>query len=142
MRHVAVFVGSLFAAFTVFAFSGRAESAMTSRAVLPMLATASLLESLPVLSPDPSRSQIQLDEFVVARPVVDEFGNRGIELYDLPTRASYGWLPGRSPVVFQGDPEFIESCRCFVYDIGYSRVLAYSNPEGLARLVRGEPYSE
>jgi hypothetical protein len=86
---------------------------------------------------------VQLDDTVLARPIVDEFGTRGIEIFDTVTEASYGWIPGRSPAVFQGNAERDPECDCDVYGRGWARVMAYAqNTEALERLNAGLPYED
>jgi hypothetical protein len=101
------------------------------------------LEPRPEIRPDASRPIVPLDDAVLARPIVDEFGTKGIEIFDTVTEASYGWIPGRSPAVFQGNAERDPGCDCDVYGRGWARVMAYAqNVEALQRLNAGQPYED
>jgi hypothetical protein len=101
------------------------------------------LEPRPVIQPDTSRSPVELEPGVFARPIVDEFGTQGIEIFDVATEASFGWIPGRDPAVFQGNPERDAGCACEVYGRGWTRVMAFAGDEdALARLNSGLSYED
>lgn len=90
---------------------------------------------------DNSRLTTQLASTVFAFPIIDEFGTPGIEIFDATTSASFAWIPGRSPLIFQGASEIDASCNCEVYGRGFDRIQGFTgDPERLARLAAGKPY--
>jgi hypothetical protein len=95
----------------------------------------------PVIRRDGRFAPIQLEETVFAYPIVDEFGTKGIEIFETATEASVKWIPRRPTVIFQGHGEYDRATGGTVYDRGWNEMAGYlGQTDRLARLAAGLPY--